>query len=510
MKSLMVLGTGSDVGKSIVVAGLCRILHRKGIRVAPFKAQNMALNSFITKEGGEMGRAQVVQAEAAGIEPHVDMNPILLKPTSDMGSQVIIQGRVFRNMKAQEYYAFKTQAIDKVMESFHRLSSAYEVILMEGAGSTAEINLKEQDLANIRMAELADAPVVLVADIDRGGVFAAIVGTLELLTPSERDRVKGLIINRFRGDVTLLEPGIDFIEKRTSKPVLGVIPYFTDISIPQEDSVALDQKTSQTEALDKVNIGVIRLPHVSNYTDFDILEQEHDVSLIYLTDPTKVGGLDAVILPGSKTTISDMAFLDRKGFSAALRDYYGRGGMVIGICGGYQMLGKTIADPLGVESQGAAIDGLGLLDLETTMSREKVTTQASAECHPGSPWMERGELKGYEIHMGETRRGDGAHPLFTIKDRNGKPVHVEDGAISEDGRVWGTYLHGVFDNDGFRSRLIDRLREQKGIGKPDRPESIQFQSWKQEQYDRLADHLLKHLDIEKILYIIEREGGEGQ
>jgi adenosylcobyric acid synthase len=502
MKSLMILGTASDVGKSVIVTGLCRILHRRGIRVAPFKAQNMALNSFITKEGGEMGRAQVVQAEAAGIEPHVDMNPILLKPTSDMGSQVIIQGRVFRNMKAKEYYGFKPQALKRVMESFRRLSKKYDVLLLEGAGSTAEINLKEQDLVNIRMAEMADAPVVLVADIDRGGVFAAIVGTLELLTPSERDRVKGLIINRFRGDLTLLKSGIDFIEGRTERPVLGVVPYFTDIFIPQEDSVALEQKSSHAAIGDKVNIGVIRLPHVSNYTDFDVLEQERDVSLTYVTDPAGIEGLDVVIIPGSKTTISDMAFLIQKGFSAALSDYYQKGGMVVGICGGYQMLGTTISDPYGVESQGVSIEGLGLLNVQTTMNREKVTTQATAECASGLPWMPKGRVKGYEIHMGETVRGQGTRPLLSILDRNGRAVNVEDGALASDGRVWGTYLHGIFDNDGFRSGLIRLLQQHKGIQVSEKERGIRFESWKQEQYDRLAEHLMKHLDVDAILRII--------
>ncbi len=502
MKSLMILGTGSDVGKSVVVTGLCRILHRKGIRVAPFKSQNMALNSYITREGGEMGRAQVVQAEAAGIEPHVDMNPILLKPTSDMGSQVIIQGRVFRNMRATEYYAFKAQALKKVRESFHRLSQRYDVILLEGAGSTAEINLKEHDLANIRMAEIANAPVVLVADIDRGGVFATIVGTLELMTPSERKRVKGLIINKFRGDVTLLKPGIDFIEKRTGKPVLGVIPYFTDVFIPQEDSVALERKPAHPVAEDKVNIGVIRLPHVSNYTDFDILEQERDVCLIYLKNPIGIESLDAVIIPGTKNTISDMAFLQQKGFTAILRDYHQKGGMVIGICGGYQILGRGITDPHGVETEGSSIEGLRLLDVQTTMEKDKVTTQAAAECLGGFLQMGKETIRGYEIHMGETIRGPGAEPLFLIMERNGQPVRVEDGAVSSDGRVWGTYLHGVFDNDRFRRRFIGLLREAKGIQTATPNRSVQFERWKQEQYDRLADLLMEHLDMPKVFEII--------
>lgn len=502
MKSLMILGTGSDVGKSVVVAGLCRILHRKGIRVAPFKSQNMALNSYITREGGEMGRAQVVQAEAAGIEPHVDMNPILLKPTSDMGSQVIVQGRVFGNMKTGEYYTFKPQALKRVMESFQRLSEKHDVIVLEGAGSTAEVNLRQQDLANMRMAKMARAPVVLVADIDRGGVFASIVGTLELIAPSERNRVKGLIINKFRGDVTLLKPGLDFLEKRTGKPVLGVIPYFRDIFIPEEDSVALERKSSQTLAKDRVNIGVIRLPHVSNYTDFDILEQEEDVSLIYLKDPTGIQGLDAVIIPGTKSTISDMDFLQQKGFSAILRDYHEKGGMVIGICGGYQILGRAIADPHGVETEGSSIEGLGLLDVRTTMEREKVTTQAEAECLSGFPEMGRDSIRGYEIHMGETIRGPGAEPLFLIVERNGQEVRVEDGAISSDSRVWGTYLHGVFDNDGFRTAIIRLLRKRKGIQTPARNQSVQFEKWKQEQYDRLADLLMEHLDMKKVFEII--------
>jgi adenosylcobyric acid synthase len=502
-RNLIILGTGSDVGKSILVAGLCRILKQDGYRVAPFKAQNMALNSFITPQGGEMGRAQVVQAEAAGLEPHVDMNPILLKPTSNVGSQVILHGKVLGNYTAEEYYQKKADLIGQVMQSYHRLEEKYDVILMEGAGSAAEINLREKDLVNLSMAERVAAPVLLVADIDRGGVFASIVGHMELFTPAERELVKGFIINKFRGDPSLLRSGLEFLETRTGKPVLGLVHYFKDIHIPEEDSVALDLKMRVTRerSQEQVRIGVIRLPHISNYTDFDSLEQEPSVDLTYFTAPEQVFEMDLVVLPGSKNTLNDLHYLHNQGIAEAIISFHAKGGTVVGICGGYQMLGRKVLDPLGVESDLQEITGLGLLDMETELLGEKVTTQVRARLL----WPELADpadqVHGYEIHMGQSRVIGPATPLLEIVERNGKPVQVEDGLISSDGRVWGSYLHGLFDNDGLRHRVISRLQQGDDLV-PTRERLSSFHHWKEEQYDKLAAHLRKHIDMDRIYQII--------
>jgi len=419
----------------------------------------MALNSFITPEGGEMGRAQVVQAEAAGIEPHIDMNPILLKPTSNVGSQVILQGKVLGNFTAEEYYIKKPELVAQVMESYGRLEGKYEVLLMEGAGSAAEINLRDKDLVNLSMAERVSAPVILVADIDRGGVFASIIGHMELFTPQERQLVKGFIINKFRGDPSLLLSGLEFIEARTERPVLGLVHYFTDIHIPEEDSVALDLKMRATKdkAQQQVRIGVIRLPHISNYTDFDSLEQEPSVTLTYFTAPEQVFEMDLVILPGSKNTLNDLRYLHSQGLAEAINTFYAQGGTVVGICGGYQMLGHRVLDPLGVESDLQEVAGLDLLEMETELLGDKVTSQVKARLL----WQKlagTGEMiGGYEIHMGRSRSLGSATPLLEISERNGRPVKVQDGLVSADGRVWGTYLHGLFDNDGLRHRLISQF-----------------------------------------------------
>lgn len=502
-KNLMILGTGSDVGKSILVAGLCRILKQDGYRVAPFKAQNMALNSFITPEGGEMGRAQVVQAEAAGIEPHIDMNPILLKPTSNVGSQVILQGKVLGNFTAEEYYRKKPDLVAQVMESYGRLESKHEVLLMEGAGSAAEINLRDKDLVNLSMAERVSAPVILVADIDRGGVFASIVGHMELFTPPERELVKGFIINKFRGDPSLLSSGLEFIEARTERPVLGLVHYFNDIHIPEEDSVALDLKIREAKKRpeEQVRIGVIRLPHISNYTDFDSLEQEPSVNLTYFIAPEQVFEMDLVILPGSKNTLNDLRYLQNQGLADAIIAFYARGGTVVGICGGYQMLGQKVLDPMGVESDLQEVAGLGLLEMETELLGDKVTTQVKARVL----WQELAgpdeEIRGYEIHMGRSRTLGSASALLEISERNSRPVRVQDGLVSEDGRVWGTYVHGLFDNDGLRHRLIGRfLRGDDLVPTKERLRS--FHHWKEEQYNKLATHLRNHLDMSSIYRII--------
>jgi adenosylcobyric acid synthase len=502
-KNLMILGTGSDVGKSILVAGLCRILKQDGYRVAPFKAQNMALNSFITPEGGEMGRAQVVQAEAAGIAPHVDMNPILLKPTSNVGSQVILQGKVLGNFTAEEYYRKKPDLIARVMESYRRLEGTYEVLLMEGAGSAAEINLRDKDLVNLSMAERVLAPVVLVADIDRGGVFASIVGHMELFTPPERELVKGFIINKFRGDPSLLQSGLEFIEARTARPVLGLVHHFNDIHIPEEDSVALDLKIRQAKKRpeDQVRIGVIRLPHISNYTDFDSLEQEPSVNLTYFTAPEKVFEMDLLILPGSKNTLNDLVYLQNQGLAEAIIAFYDRGGTVVGICGGYQMLGRRVMDPMGVESGLREVAGLGLLEMETELLGDKVTTQVEARLLWQGLAGFQEKIRGYEIHMGRSRSLGSASALLEISERNGRPVEVQDGLVSENGRVWGTYVHGLFDNDGLRHRLISRLLRGDDLV-PTKERLKSFHHWKEEQYNKLAIHLRNHLDMSCIYKII--------
>jgi len=501
-KNLMILGTGSDVGKSVLVAGLCRILKQDGYRVAPFKAQNMALNSFITPEGGEMGRAQVVQAEAAGIEPHIDMNPILLKPTSNVGSQVILQGKVLGNFTAEEYYRKKPDLVAHVMESYGRLESKYEVLLMEGAGSAAEINLRDKDLVNLSMAERVSAPVILVADIDRGGVFASIVGHMELFTPPERELVKGFIINKFRGDPALLRSGLEFIEARTERPVLGLVHYFNDIHIPEEDSVALDLKirTAKKRPEEQVRIGVIRLPHISNYTDFDSLEQEPSVYLTYFNAPEQVFEMDLVILPGSKNTLNDLRYLHSQGLAEAIIAFHARGGTVVGICGGYQMLGQKVLDPKGVESDLQEVAGLGLLEMETELLGDKVTTQVKARLL----WPELAgpeEIRGYEIHMGRSRSLGSATALLEISESNSRQVRVQDGLVSEDGRVWGTYVHGLFDNDSLRHRLISRFLRGNDLV-PTKERLRSFHQWKEEQYNKLAAHLRNHLDMSSIYKVI--------
>lgn len=495
-KPLMIQGTGSFVGKSLIVAGLCRLLRQDGFQVAPFKAQNMALNSFVTLEGGEMGRAQVVQAEAAGLEPHVDMNPILLKPNTDVGAQVILQGRVFGNMNADEYHRFKKEALRTVMESYGRLVQKYQVIVIEGAGSPAEINLREGDIANMGMAEAADAPVLLVGDIDKGGVFASLVGTLELLSMEERGRIKGFIINKFRGDPSLLTPGLEFLEKKTGIPVLGVVPYLKDLYLPEEDGVVLENFSEKEER--QVNIAVLYLPHISNFTDFDPLEHEPGVNLRYVQPGQKIGEVDAVVLPGSKNTIEDLLFLKKEGYADEILRLLRSGKMVIGICGGFQMLGKTIQDPFGVETSLGEVEGLGLLNVVTILKKEKTTFQVKAIPLSG----EKETLKGYEIHMGDTERGTSSQPVFKIIERLKQKVEVEDGAISADGQVWGTYLHGLFENDGFRQSFIESLRKNKGLSSSTRIEDLDYKAFKERAYEKLAAALRKDLDIKRVYRII--------
>ena len=497
-KSLFIGGTGSDVGKSVIAAGLCRILRRRGISVAPFKAQNMALTSAVTPEGGEIGRAQALQAAACGIPAHTDMNPVLLKPNSDTGSQVIVHGRPVGNMSVREYHRFKTEAFERVRESFARLASRHQVVVMEGAGSIAEVNLKEHDIVNLKAAAMADAPVLLVADIDRGGVFAALVGTLELLDPTERARIAGVIINRFRGDPSLLRPGIELIEDRTGVPVLGVIPWI-DLKLPEEDSVALDRK-GRLPTGRGLRIGVARLPRISNYSDFDPFEREPDVDLIYIEEPAQLAGLDLLILPGTKSTLLDLRFLRERGWFEAIREYRGAGGRVIGICGGYQMLGHHLSDPLGIESDLAVAEGLGLLDVATELHPLKKTHLVEGTALPGAEaigWPAGTVVRGYEIHQGETLCGAAARPLLRLTRRSGALADLDDGAVSADGRVWGTYLHGLFDDETVRRALLAPLRA--GAGMPTPPAvSASLEA----ELDRLADHLQTHLDMARIFGLL--------
>lgn len=506
-RALMFLGTGSDVGKSVLAAAFCRILKQDGYRVAPFKAQNMALNSYITPEGGEMGRAQVVQAEAAGIEPHVDMNPILLKPTSQMGSQVIVRGRAIGNYSAREYYEYKKELVEVVRESYERLAARCDVVVLEGAGSAVELNLKEHDLVNLAMAKMADAPCILVGDIDRGGIFAALLGSFMLMTPDEQDRTIGFVVNKLRGDPRLFTSGVDILESRSGRPVFGVVPHFDHISLPEEDSVALGRRVRRGlsgDPGDTLAVGVVRLPFVSNYTDFDCFENEPEVQLLYFDRPAQVFDLDAVILPGSKNTIEDLAFLQKNGLAEAIVAFYKSGGTVVGLCGGYQMMGLKVTDPHGVESSIREIGGLGLLDMETEMFEDKVTSQVQAVSIEGSGLggPEGVPLHGYEIHMGRSVSRGEARPLFRIVSRDGLPVQVEDGLIQAGGRAWGTYIHGIFDNDGLRRAFLTDLKGRSGKTRIALSGGFSYQAWKDEQYDRLAEHVRQHVDVERIYRIV--------
>jgi len=443
----MFLGTGSDVGKSVTATAFCRILKNRGYRVAPFKAQNMSNNSFVTLEGGEIGRAQVAQAEAAGLAPSIEMNPVLLKPVSDKGSQVVIQGRVHGNMQAKDYYAFKSEIRSKVMESYHKLEQEYEAIVMEGAGSCCEVNLREHDIVNFEMALSVGAPVVLVADIDRGGVFAQIIGSMEIISEQERDLVAGFIINKFRGDPDLFKTGIEYIEQRTGKPVFGVVPVFTDFRIDTEDSMSLDMSIasrSRTDAgSDKIRIAVVRLPHISNFTDLEVLECEPEVVLTWLSEPRNLGEYDVVILPGSKSTVNDMMWLHERGWVSPLKEFLDKGnGLVAGLCGGFQILGNEINDPSGIEGTTEKVEGLGLLDVSTEIEDIKVVRHSE-----GQDRLFGAKVCGYEIHMGQT-----------LLSHNSKPfLHLEtgpDGAINSAGNVFGTYLHGLFDSGAFRKKIF--------------------------------------------------------
>lgn len=488
-KSLMIQGTASDAGKSIIVAGLCRIFKQDGLRVVPFKSQNMALNSYITKTGQEMGRAQVFQAEAAQVEPDVRMNPVLLKPTSDRKSQVVFMGQVLTDMDAVEYHEFKQELLPKIKEVYEELSAENDVILLEGAGSPAEINLNDRDIVNMGMARLVDAPVILVADIDKGGVFASIYGTIMLMPEEDRQRIKGVIINKFRGDVALLQSGIDMIEDLTKVPVLGVVPY-AQLNIDSEDSVALVQKSRKYNPQKDLDIAIINLNRMSNFTDFNSLEMHPDVSVRYVGPADELGRPDLVILPGSKNTIEDMIYLVESGLDQEIHRCFQEGSAIFGICGGYQLLGQQLSDPLGVESSFEEMAGLGLLETTTVFQANKCTTQVQAKqggyC-----------LEGYEIHMGETYLADGVQAFSTIVLQNGEETERQDGAIGHGGQVQGTYLHGIFDNVGWTRDYLNQLRIRKGLPVFDQQVET-IQTMKDKEYDKLATILRESLDMAAI------------
>jgi adenosylcobyric acid synthase len=507
-KSIMIQGTASNVGKSLIAAGLCRIFKQDGFRVAPFKSQNMALNSFITREGLEMGRAQVVQAEAAGIEPVVDMNPILLKPTGDTRSQVIIQGEVFQNLDARQYYGYKKTFAPKIRESFERLSAAFDIIVIEGAGSPAEINLRENDIVNMFMAGLARAPVLLAGDIDRGGVFASLAGTMLLFTEEERRFVKGALINKFRGDAALLEPGLRRLEDIIQRPVLGVIPY-REFDIDDEDSLT---GRFHDGADAPIRIAVVLLPHISNFTDFNALGRVAGLGLSYARGSAALRDADLIIIPGTKNTMADLRWMRQNGMAGAIISAARAGAPVLGICGGYQMLGKKLKDPLNVED-GGEMEGMGLLPLETVFTAEKTRTRVTGTFAPA-----RGvlrdlsglELRGYEIHMGTTSLLPGGEDAAILAY-----IAREGGELKPDGfqtgNVYGTYVHGVFDTDQVAQALAASLYRMKGLeysgggavgGAAADGES--FTQYKERQYDLLAEHLRAHLDIEQIYRILNR------
>jgi len=498
-KTLMIQGTASTVGKSVLVTALCRIFKQDGLHVAPFKAQNMALNSFVTREGGEIGRAQAVQAEAAGLEPSVDMNPVLLKPEADARSQVIVRGKVAKTISAGEYYDYTPYLLETVESSLNRLCSAHEVVVIEGAGSPAEINLKEREIVNMRVARMAGAPVLLVGDIDRGGVFASLVGTLELMDEDERHYVKGLIINKFRGDIKLLEPGLEMLQKRTSKPVLGVVPYFRDIFIAQEDSVYLDERAESPSTAD-LDVAIMRLSHISNYDDFDPLEEE-GCQVRYVAGLSEMGSPDLIIIPGTKITIRDLQWLWRSGLAENIIQQAGNGTPVIGICGGYQMLGRSIHDPKGAESGGGAALGLGLLDMVTTFAPEKSTTQVRGRVTADVGILEgmKGqELVGYEIHMGQSASGNDAGAFDIYETPEGGANYV-DGAVNGQGTVLGSYMHGLFHNHSFRQTLLNNLRRRRGL--PERWGPLVVD--REQHYDRLADLVRQSLDMAAVYKILE-------
>ena len=520
-KTLMIQGTTSDAGKSTLVAGLCRVLMRHGVRVAPFKPQNMALNSAVTVDGGEIGRAQAVQAQACGLEPHSDMNPILLKPNSDVGTQVIVHGRAVGNMQARAYHDYKTIAMDAVLESYARLRAQYDVILVEGAGSPAEINLRDRDIANMGFAEAVDSPVLLIADIDRGGVFAHLVGTLALLSASEQARVVGFVINRFRGDQELLDPGLAWLTEYTSKPVVGVLPYLRGLHLEAEDALPRASGLPERDTHASLRIGRSRhprpplparpyllhpwsrasrdthaslriavpaLPRISNHTDFDALRLHPQVDFHYIGPGEQIPPVDLIILPGSKSVRADLAWLRSHGWEQALQRHLRYGGKLLGVCGGFQMLGVCVYDPLGLEGPAGDSKGLGFLNVSTTLARDKQLHQVC-----GTLLLDNAPVTGYEIHHGVTHGPALQHPLVQLSDSS-------DGAISDDGRVIGTYLHGLFDSPPACAALLRWAGLQQVV-------AFDYPRQREADIERLADAVEQHLDMRHIASLLGLDAG---
>jgi len=494
-KVLMVQGTSSSVGKSLMVTGLCHLFARRGVKVAPFKAQNMSNNAAVCPDGSEIGRAQATQALASGLEPHVDMNPVLIKPEADSRSQVVVMGRAWKTLSARDYYPQKKILWKEATAALDRLREKYELVIIEGAGSAAELNLKEGDIVNMAIARYAKAPVLLAGDIDRGGIFAQLIGTVWLLEPEERELVKGFIVNKFRGDISLFSDGVRILEEKSCVPVLGVVPYLHDLFIPEEDAVALENPfTKPALTAEAIEIVIIHLPRIANFDDFDPLSTEPGVRVRYVDSSEQVGNPVAIIIPGTKSTINDLAWLRSQGLADVIQQHAQKGGAVVGICGGYQMLGEVVHDPGHVESKLDSAPGLGLLPIETVFAGEKATHQASAQIQNGSGWfanIEGQTIIGYEIHMGRT---DSQSPWMQITKRNDQSVQVPDGATSKDGKVWGCYVHGLFTNDNLRRAWLEDL----GWSEDKAGEKDPFAT----SLTRLADTLESTLDMDLLEKII--------
>jgi adenosylcobyric acid synthase len=491
---IMIQGTHSDSGKSVIATGLCRIFAQDGYKTAPFKSQNMSLNSYITIDGKEIGRAQGVQAEAAKTVATADMNPILIKPMSDHTSQIVVNGKPYQNYEATEYREeFFELGLQVIKEAYHRLANTYERIVIEGAGSPAEINLNDRELVNMRIARLTNAPVILVGDIDRGGVFASLVGTLQLLEPEDRERVIGVIINKFRGDLSLLESGLRWFEQYTGKPVLGVVPYIANLNIEAEDSVILDTLPHTNEKTNEIDIAIIRLPHIANFTDVDPFLYEKDCHVRYVKQAGELGEPDVVMLPGTKNTIEDLLFLQKTGFAEAIRALHSaKKSVIVGICGGFQMLGREISDPYEVETSFGSINGFGFFPIRTVMMKEKRTTLSTGMAHFADCDI---PVEGYEIHMGNTSYEGDVPPFITTNEGF-------DGCISKDGLLFGTYFHGIFHNDEFRTAFLNSIRKRKGL--PAIDERPSMKKVREEAFDQLADCLREHVNIELIYREMER------
>ena len=496
-KTLMIQGTGSGVGKSIITAALCRAFYREGHKVAPFKAQNMSLNSYVTEDGGEIGRAQVYQAEACGIAPTVAMNPILLKPSADNNSQVIVMGKVVGQRNAKDYYADRPNYVKEVAQAFDTLKNQYQLIIMEGAGSPAEINLRQYDMVNMAMAEMADAPVLIIGDIDRGGVFAWMKGTLDLLSEAERQRVRGFIINRFRGDLDLLKPGVTQFEEMTGKPVLGVIPFDAELFVDEEDAIPHHSSPFVNSHPSVVDIAIIQLPHIANFTDFSPLVSDPGVAVRYVRSPVQAGSPDLLILPGTKNTIGDLQFMQDMGWDQFARSFHQEGGLILGLCGGFQMLGTRLFDPHQVESTIGEIEGLGFIASTTTMENKKVTERRIRPTLSSAVFKKGLEVDGYEIHSGHTKF-EKEYPLLFEAAEGDCPYSL--GLCNEEGNIIGTYLHGFLDNDPIREAFLNYVRKQRDL--PDPLESFNYRKFRSRQLDRLADLVTQSINMNEVKRII--------